>query len=97
MLGGEDYSIVNSQFNFEPQPEGQSSVQCLNVPIIDDEVLEATEMFTVELQSINPNVSASASANSAMIVIMDNDSMCNTCRANEPKSFMLYTFYRSWN
>ena len=51
--------------------------ECLNIPIIDDEVLEATEMFTVELQSINPNVLASPSANSAMIVIMDNDSMCS--------------------
>lgn len=73
--------MVNSQFDFQPQPEGQSTTQCLNIPIIDDEVLEATEMFTVELQSITPNVSASPSANSAMIVIMDNDSMCtNTCR-----------------
>ncbi len=69
---------MNSQLIFEPQPEGQSSTQCLDIPITDDEILEATEMLTVELQSINPNVSASASANSAVIVIMDNDSMCNT-------------------
>ena len=51
--------------------------ECLTIPIIDDEVLEVTEMFTVELQSIDPNVLASPSANSAMIVIMDNDSMCS--------------------
>lgn len=68
--------MVNSQFTFEPQQAGQSSTQCLNVLIIDDEILEETEMFTVELQSISPNVSASASANSAEIVIVDNDSMC---------------------
>ena len=73
---------MNSQLNFEPQLEGQSSTQCLNVPITDDDVLEATEMFTVELQSISPNVSASASANSATIVIMDNDSMCITHKAS---------------
>jgi hypothetical protein len=69
---------VNSQLVFEPQPEGLSSTQCLDIPITDDEILEATDMFTVELQSVNPNVSASASANSAVIVIMDNDSMCST-------------------
>ena len=71
--------MVNSQFNFEPQPEGQSTTQCLSIPIIDDEVLETTEMFTIELQSTSPNVSANPSANSAMVVIMDNDSMCSTC------------------
>ena len=66
--------MVNSQFTFEPQPEGQSTTQCLSIPIIDDEILEATEMFTVELQSISSNVSANPSASSAMVVIMDNDS-----------------------
>ena len=76
---------MNFQLNFEPQLEGQSSTQCLNVPITDDNVLEATEMFTVELQSIGPNVSASASANSATIVIMDNDSMCITYKASYQK------------
>ena len=69
---------MNSQLIFEPLPVGQSSTECLDIPIIDDEVLEATEMFMVELQSTTPNVSASDSANSAVIVIMDNDSMCNT-------------------
>ena len=69
---------MNSQLNFEPQSEGQSSTQCLDIPITDDEILEGTEIFMIELQSTTPNVSASASANSAVIEIMDNDSMCNT-------------------
>ena len=57
------------------QPDGQSTTECLDIPIIDDNILEANEMFTVELQSTNPSVTINLAASSAMIVIMDDDSM----------------------
>ena len=60
---------------FGPQPNGQSSPQCINVLITDDNTLEELEMFTVELQSTNPNVSPDPTTNRAMVVIMDDDSM----------------------
>ena len=66
---------MNSQISFGPQSEGQSTTECMDVPISDDITLEAIEMFTVELQSSNSVVSIDSSANSAMIVIMDDDSM----------------------
>ena len=74
IVGGEDYTAVNSHFDFQPQPEGQSTSQCSNVSIMDDNVLEATEMFTIELQGIDASVSVDLSANTATVVIMDNDS-----------------------
>ena len=75
VIGPGDYTTVNSQISFEPQSEGQSTTECMDVPISDDITLEAIEMFTVELQSSNSVVSIDSSANSAMIVIMDDDSM----------------------
>lgn len=75
VIGPGDYTTVNSQISFGPQSEGQSTTECMDVPISDDITLEAIEMFTVELQSSNSVVSIDSSANSAMIVIMDDDSM----------------------
>ena len=65
-----------SQITFEPQPNGQFSPQCADITIVNDEVLETTEMFLIELQSTNPDVSTAPSANSAVVIIMDDDSMC---------------------
>ena len=65
----------NSQITFLPQSEGQSTTECFTVSISNDNILESIEMFTVEFQSTNPNVSASPDANSAMVVIMDDDRM----------------------
>lgn len=69
--------MVNSQITFQPQAEGQSTTECLSIPIIDDNILEANEMLVVELQSTNPSVTVNPSANSAMVVIMDDDSKNN--------------------
>ena len=65
-----------SQVTFEPQPNGRFSPQCVDITITNDEVLEATEMFLIELQSTNPDVSPDPSANSAVVTIFDDDSMC---------------------
>ena len=65
---------MNDVVTFDPQPDGQSAPQCINIQITDDSVLEAEEMFFVELQSTNPNVSPDASANNATVVILNDDS-----------------------
>lgn len=67
--------MVDSSITFQPQPEGQSTTECLDIPIIDNNILEANEMFAVELQSTNPSVTTNSAANRAMVIIMDDDSM----------------------
>ena len=60
---------------FDPEPSGQSEPQCINIQITDDSTLEAEEIFFVELQSTNPNVTPDPSANNATVVILNDDSM----------------------
>ena len=60
---------------FEPQPNGQSTPQCTNITIRDDEISEANEMFTVQIQSPSVGVLPDPLASSATVVIMDDDSM----------------------
>lgn len=66
--------MVNSQITFQPQPNGQSTTICMGIPIINDDILESAEMFVVQLQSLNPQVSADPNADSGIVVIMDDDS-----------------------
>ena len=72
MTGPDDYVAVNDVLTFEHQPDGTSSPQCISVQITNDNVYEAVEMFVVELQSTD--VSPDPSADSAMVVIMNEDS-----------------------
>ena len=65
---------MSEEITFDPQPDGQSAPQCINIQITDDSVLEAEEVFFVELQSTNPNVSPDPSANNATVVILNDDS-----------------------
>lgn len=72
--GVEDYAAVDTQLTFQPQPEGQTSMQCVDVPIVNDDILEANESFIVELRSDNPDIVADTSADSATIEIINDDS-----------------------
>ena len=60
---------------FDPQSDGQSASQCINIQITDDSVLEIDEMFFIELQSTNPDVSPDPFANNATVVILNDDRM----------------------
>lgn len=74
-LDPDDYISMSEVRTFDPQPDGQSTPQCINIQITDDSVLEAEEMFFVELQSTNPDVSPDPSASNATVVILNDDSM----------------------
>ena len=63
---------MNDVLTFEHQPDGTSLPQCIGVQITNDNVYEAVEMFVVELQSTD--VSPDPSADSAMVVILNEDS-----------------------
>lgn len=75
LSGSNDYITTNNVVTFDPQSNGLSAQQCINIQIINDNILEAVEMFFVDLESSNPDVSVDISANRAMVVIMDDDSM----------------------
>ena len=60
---------------FDPQPNGLTAQQCTNIQIINDNILEAAEMFFVDLESSTPDVSVDIFVNRAMVVIMNDDSM----------------------
>ena len=65
---------MDAELTFQPQSEGQTSVECVNIPITNDGILEADETFTAELRSDNPDISANTSANRATIEIVNDDS-----------------------
>ena len=69
---------MNTPLSFEPQLDGQSTPQCVAVTIRNDEVLEANEMFTVEIQSLSLGVVPDPLASNSTIVIMNDDSMSIT-------------------
>ena len=58
-----DYMSVNDSVTFEPQPGGQSSPQCADIMIVNDELLEGNELFTVEIQNPSQGVSPDSMAN----------------------------------
>lgn len=57
---------------------------CINIPIIDDVLVELLESFSVSAASNDPNVEFSAGGNLATVSITDNDGeshvvlLCNT-------------------
>ena len=60
---------------FQPLSGGLSSEQCITIQIVDDNVLEGVEMFFVEIQSTNADVSVDPLSNRAAIAVMNEDRM----------------------
>lgn len=70
-----DYISADVSVTFEPQPDGQSSPQCTDIMIVNDEVLEGEETFAIEIQNPSEGVSPDPLASSATVIITDDDSM----------------------
>ena len=70
-----DYTSVNDSVTFEPQPDGQSSPQCTNITIVNNDLLEGDEIFMVEIQNPSQGVSPDPMASSATVTITNDDSM----------------------
>ena len=65
-----DYLVLNNPLvTFSP---GSPTTQRRNITIVDDDIVENLEFFTVRLQAVSDNVLISPSA-SAVISITDND------------------------
>ena len=72
--GSVDYTPLNTEISFSPQPDGQALPQCADITIVDDRVLERDETLSVEVQSTSPTrVLLDPSATTATIEIVDDD------------------------
>lgn len=54
-LGGVDYSLTPTELTF-PTDSEQGDIQCVEVEIFDDEAVENSEAFYVELSTDNSDV-----------------------------------------
>ena len=75
LIDPNDYISADVSVIFEPQPDGQSSPQCTDIMIMNDELLEGDETFMVEIQNPSQGVSPDPLASSATVIIADDDSM----------------------
>ena len=77
------------------------SMQCININIMDDEELENTEQFTLQLASLSPrSVQINPNFNTSIINVLDNERMSllkstffNSCALinTYSTSFSIYT------
>lgn len=84
---GADYLSLNSEvLNFAPTSSEGIQQQCSYIEILDDDVFEADEQFTVQLSSDNSQVTLTNAE--ATITIIDNDDD----KATTGKSVSYYTY-----
>ena len=89
LTGGEDYtSISNVTVNFS----GDQNTVCIDIDIIDDEICELNERFTVNFTtSIEVNIDVSTST----VTIIDND--CKSCPLRTCVCLLYCSFVSSQN
>ena len=66
-----DYTLVQMPLVFVQAP----TIQCVEIPIMDDIILENDESFSVSLSTNDGAVNILQ--DQALVTITDNDSMCN--------------------
>ena len=70
LLHAVDYEVGPQNVEFEM---ANSDTQCVDISIIDDDLVEPMEDFTVEIAAVSPFVNLGSSI-SAVVGITDNDS-----------------------
>lgn len=68
---GVDYTLSSTMLTF-PNGSQLGARQCVNVSIIDDEAVENTESFYIQLSTNDSNVEFSSICNRALFMIFDN-------------------------
>jgi len=63
--------VIAEQHIVEPSVPDQPV--CVNISTMEDNVLEATEMFMVSLNSSDPSVLVNSTASDAPVAIIDDD------------------------
>lgn len=69
ITGGDDYDMMTMNLHF-PIGTGSDAMLCMDVNIIDDNISEGDETFTVLLTTLSPNVTLGNAV--ANITITDN-------------------------
>ena len=67
-----DYTSVNSDRMFVTG-SADGATECVNISIIDDNALEATQTFSVILSTMDPADAVMIAVNITYITIIDND------------------------
>ena len=85
-----DFTSVTAQLTF--QPSQADVLQCEDVPIQQDTILEINESFTVELSTTDLDVILDPQ--SATVTIMDTDSMYNVPVVHPNDHSLTRSFHR---
>lgn len=64
----EDYTFTSVELMFTPM----DPVQCTNISILNDSIVEADELFTLQLSAVSPRVEITD--NTTTVIIQDDDS-----------------------
>ena len=67
-----DYATVTAQLTFQ----ATVALQCSSISIVDDNILESDEVFSVQLSTLDPDVNLTTST--ATVTIENNDGECHT-------------------
>ena len=70
---GSDYTGVMSAVLTFPPGSSNGAMECLNIDINDDNILEHFEAFTVHLTTSETHVTVNSNANELLANIRDND------------------------
>ena len=73
IIEGEDYLRYSEMLEISPSLENETYT--VLIPILDDELVEATEIFTVELLPIGNGAHIETGRGEATVDIIDNDGM----------------------
>jgi len=68
----DDFAVYSETITYERGSNGEDNIQCIEVPIVDDDDTEPPEKFTGRLGSGNP---ADTPVDETCITIIDNDGM----------------------
>lgn len=68
LTAGDDYSSINEVLVISPT---QDPVQCIEVTIVDDDIVESSEAFSISLTTNQPGVNFES--DETTVTIMDND------------------------
>lgn len=93
-LAGEDYSGVDQQLTFT-MDEGR---RCVNITLLEEDVLETTEIMFLDLQSEDPAVILSPAQ--ASVFITDTSRKyripgCMVALGNQQKTYIVWQCYNS--
>ena len=72
-FAGTDFVAISSSLVFSP---GDNAIMCEELRVVDDSIVEGSEVFSMTLSSDDPQVVTLAPSNQLNITILDDDGRC---------------------